>query len=144
MEKYKNLESFNEFVKNKSINENAYIDIKIGEFETDKKAEESAAKNFSWIPPTKPITVLKCVANIENDYNTDIEIEMSNGDKIQYILSEQRKPTKQTKIPPFYTFVLTINKQIVSEDLDEILGRTGTIIGNILLFYRGWLEKSLF
>lgn len=110
---------------------------------TSKEDEEEAAKTFSWSPPIKVVTVKSVKANIIDDVNTDINIEMSNGDSIVYDLYETRTPRSGQTAPPYYSFSLKINGKVIPADLDEILGNTGTIIGDILLFYKQTvLEKK--
>jgi len=130
-----------------TVNEEFSVEIgsNASNFEDNlSKKKEDAAKTFSWSPPSKAVTVNSLNADIIDDYNTDVNIVMSNGDSITYEMFETRTARNGQTAPPYYSFSLKINGKIVTNDLDDVLtGSTGTIVGDILLFYKQTvLEKG--
>jgi len=127
------------------VNENHEINYEINEgikinvgpnSDIDKKSEMKAINSFKYIPPTKPVVVTDCNANFIDDFNTDIQIELSNGDKISFIVKESRTPVKGQSAPPYYTVELKINDKVIETDLDNFMDyMDGSWIEAILSYY---------
>jgi hypothetical protein len=72
---------------------------------------------------------------LPDEYNGQINIELSNGDKVEYLLEETRTPQLGQTTPPFYKFYLMINRDIITRNLDDVLVGGSTVVGDILNYY---------
>lgn len=97
--------------------------------------ENKVAVDFSWLPPTTPITVQSIDMNIPDESNGTVNIIMSNGDKIDYKLVESRKPVNGQVVPPFWTFSFKVNGKELTQDLDEVLTDGNSMTSDILNYY---------
>lgn len=114
--------------------------IEVSEY-MDKEAEEQAALDFTWSPPVDEVVVDSLDMDVPDDFNGYIEIGMSNGDKIVYDMQETRTPNR-SGAPPYYNFSLSINGKVVSTELDEVLTGSGALVGDVLDFYRNYLNHG--
>lgn len=96
----------------------------------DRGNEVERARGFSITPPTVVITV-KSLAGQINDNHIDVEITMSNGDRIDsdyknieiFSMSDRGDYQK-------YTF-----------DCEKYHGSTRTVVGDVLLAYKDFITK---
>ena len=135
------VESFKDFQEKTDTKLSESINIETGEwYEGDQSKELEAANNFKHI--SEVITVVNCEADLKDDFNSHVEIEMSNGDKIEYDLRESRNPVGSQSAPPYYTTFLKINGQEFFKDSIEWIGEfsDGTIIGSILNYYKQGIQ----
>lgn len=98
---------------------------------TDVHREEQIAAQFSYIPPTTPITVDTVSMDIKDEYNGFIEIMMSNADRIVYDLYEPQRP----KYPGDCNFSLTVNGRVLTKKLEDITTIGSSLLDSILKFY---------
>lgn len=129
---------------------NEAFNINIGEYADISKSEETkTAKNFSWSPV--PVTVKNIDADIIDDYNTTIDIDLSNGDTIEYYLKERSNKKPGDSAPPYTDFYLKINGEVFEKETEWMADfSTGSIVGTILSYYsdfcrtryNAWKSKS--
>lgn len=115
-----------------SINEYATLDINVGEYAeglVNSGKEQKAANTYKFYP-VAAITIDKVDINLEDEYNGDIEILMSNGDKIVYDCSEVRSHGRG----PSYEVSVKVNDVLIEEDefLDDF---SGTWVGSLMRVY---------
>ena len=131
----KKISTYNNFI-------NEGFDISVGEYaDVPKSAEIKSAKKFKWTPT--PVTVKDIEADIVDDYNTSVDIDMSNGDVIEYHLSERRRQAGDGGAPPFYDVHLKINGNVLETDLEWMSDfGTNSIVGTVLAYYSNWKTKN--
>lgn len=119
------------------LNENDKIQLDVEDENYSAKDEEAAATSFKWTPPAEEITVVELDGEIEDDYNTTINILMSNDDKVKYVLTETKTPKAGQTTPPFYIVIFKINGNEFdgNEFMETYLGQKNTLVGSILLAY---------
>jgi hypothetical protein len=124
------IESLDKFI----ISINEKFDINVEDENYDAAKEKKAAQDFI---VGRKYTVVNVKANIIDDYNTNVKITISNDDEIEYNLKETKYPVKGQISPPFCNFSFKVNDKEYTNDLEDVItGDSGTIIGDILRYYK--------
>jgi hypothetical protein len=96
----------------------------------DISAEEYDIKSFKL--QRTPITVTRAFGKISDD-DTDISIDLSNGDHIRYIGG--RKPAKAT-------IIRTAGEKMSVPDIESYIGSQRSLVGDILLAYKQMVKRK--
>ena len=83
------------------------------------------------------IKVKELSGQIVDEYNAKINIEMTNGDIIEYSCSTRKRRASDVGAPPYTYSYITIGG--LSYDIHDEFYQFDTLVGNILNFY--WLQK---
>jgi hypothetical protein len=94
------------------------------------KNEKKASAQFKIV--TQPITIVDVNGEILED-STDVEISFSNGDKAEFEWLQNFGKSSTMVITPNGGTAVDISNKI-----DDYLGSTGTVIGDISLMYKYW------
>lgn len=133
---YKNFEN--------TLNEGISFEISGDLDNLSEPKEKKAAEDFTWSPPSVPVTVKAIEMEMMDEYNGYANIVMSNGDAIVYDLVGSRKPGPGQKAPPFYTFSLKVNGKELTPNLDDVLQGSGSITADILDYYvKHYLSQNI-
>lgn len=136
----KNLKSFNQFVnESEEINEaKTNFGVTVEE-PFDKKREEMMAIGFKL--KLDPVTVVGVTGTISDDI-TDVTIQFSNG--YQLVYSNHLAPNSRGRRE------LTLTKsdnsgyeKHLDNEIDLYMGSTGTVIGDLCLIYRDYIQGKL-
>lgn len=128
----------------KALNEGISFKISGDLDNLSEPKEKKAAEDFTWSPPSVPVTVKAIEMEMMDEYNGYANIVMSNGDTIIYDLYESRNPGPGQKAPPFYKFSLTVNGKKLTPNLDDVLQGSGSITADILGYYvKHYLSQNI-
>jgi hypothetical protein len=125
----KNLKTFNRFINESNLNEAASWGVNVEEPFNDKAERKSQDK---FVMKTDPIKVAGSSGFISED-KTEVFVQLTNGDEIYYNWTQQLGNSAEMSI--------TIERKeypISQKTLDDYLGSTGTVIGDMLLVYKDW------
>jgi len=110
-----------------------YIKENIDIESTMTDTENEIVANFDWSPYN--VEILSCHGDID-ELTAHITIKLTNGDLLAYHCREVR-----AKNGPNYSYSFEINNKELTQDEKEILkdeyfGSTGSLVADILLFYK--------
>ena len=111
------------------LNEAASFDVLVNE-PFDIKDEKKAQKQFKI--DAKPITMVDADGEITEDM-TDVTVVFSNGDSASYTWEQNFGNSSNMVISPKGSSDIDVTNQI-----ENYLGSTGTVIGDIGLIYKDW------
>ena len=121
-----------------SINEYATIDITVGDYADHlvTSSNEQKAANAYKFYPVAPITIESVEIDMQDEYNGDAKIVMSNGDTVVYDCSEvrgNRGPSMEIRV--------LVNDELIEEDefLDNF---SGTWVTSLMRVYEKVKRKS--
>jgi len=101
----------------------------------DPIAEAESANQFAFYPQP-PIRVKDLEMDVRDDYNSWVDITMTNGDRIIMDLHETRERQEFNGVaPPYYRFSLTINDDLRTSDLDDVIKGDSPMVDAILNYY---------
>lgn len=106
----------------------------------DHKNEVKQAKNLKI--EINPITVSDFILKIDDDFNGEAHLILSNGDTVDYLCEAANN--YEIKGAPGYKIRLYINNSIIHcEDfLDNYVAGAGSFVGGMLRIYTKHLEKK--
>lgn len=121
---------------NESVNESTSFNVEVNADEPyDINKEKSAASKFKF--NSTPVTIDSVLGDI-GDSRTELFIKSSNGDLIRYEFIDGKK------------WLLTIKSydrdyiaHVKTDVIQDYLGSTGTIVGDILLLYNDFLDGNM-
>lgn len=135
----KNLPKFEEF-----LNEATETKLHI-EGPYDEKSEAKAPQ--SWALKRKPITVKKVVGDI-TESGHDLYIIFSNDDRLEYVWDPRIAKGHLGGIGEYEVYMSRIEghtktKKISSDKVQDYMGSTGTVVGDLLLIYSDWINEKI-
>jgi len=117
-----------------SLNEAATFDVNVQE-PFNKKDEQKAQNKFKI--EAQPITMVDADGEISED-TTDVTVVFSNGDSANYTWEQNFGNSSTMIISPKGSSDIDITRHV-----DNYLGSTGTIIGDIGLIYKDWKQGKI-
>jgi hypothetical protein len=101
----------------------------------DPIAEAESANQFAFYPQP-PIRVKDLEMDVRDDYNSWVDITMTNGDRIIMDMHETRERQEFNGIaPPYYSFSVTVNGDLRTRDINDVMSGTPTTVDAILNYY---------
>ena len=116
------------------LNEAATFDVNVQE-PFNKKDEQRAQNKFKI--DAKPITMVDADGDILED-TTDVTVVFSNGDSVSYTWEQNFGNSNNMVISPKGASDIDITRHV-----DDYLGSTGTVIGDIGLIYKDWKQGKI-
>ena len=111
--------------------------ISVGEYAADLVdpiTEAEFANQFTFYPQL-PLKVKDLEMVIKDEYNGFVNITMTNGDRIIMDLHEVHVRGANRAAPPWYSFSLTINGDLRTSDIDDVIKGDSIMLDNILNYY---------
>ena len=112
--------------------------ISVGEYAADLVdpiTEAEFANQFTFYPQL-PLKVKDLEMVIRDEYNGFVDITMTNGDRIIMDLHETHvRQATNGAAPPYYSFSLTINGDLRTSDIDDVIKGDSIMLDNILNYY---------
>jgi hypothetical protein len=112
--------------------------ISVGEYAADLVdpiTEAEFANQFTFYPQL-PLKVKDLEMVIKDEYNGLVNITMTNGDRIIMDLHETHvRQDANGAAPPYYSFSLTINGDLRTSDIDDVIKGDSIMLNNILNYY---------
>ena len=112
--------------------------ISVGDYAADLVdpiTEAESANQFTFYPQP-PLKVKDLEMDIRDEYNGFVNIIMTNGDRIIMDLHETRvRQDANGAAPPWYSFSLTINGDLRTSDIDDVIKGGRNMVDDILNYY---------
>jgi hypothetical protein len=124
----------------KKIDFDLYASERAGDL-LNKDREKEAAKEYKYVP-IEAVTITQLSINMNDDYNGEVDITLSNGDNIFYECIETRTPRHKGDVRPYYLVELSINNELKIEgySLMDNFG-SGTWVNDIMNLYEKLKNK---
>jgi len=119
---------------NENLDESTSIDISV-ENPYDPKKEKAAANKFKYT--STPVTIDSVFGDI-GDTETELDFKASNGDLIHYEFLGGSKWLLTIK-----SYERDYTAKIRTDVIEDYLGSTGTVIGDLLLLYNEFLDGQM-
>lgn len=136
----KNVRTFSKFVnESESINEGKFSFGVNVEEPFEEKREKMMAQSFTI--KLDPITIVGASGNISDDI-TDVTIQFSNGDQLVYFNHSAPNSSGRRELTLTRSDDPSVEKHLDNE-LDNYMGSTTTVIGDLCLIYRDYIQGKI-
>jgi hypothetical protein len=131
----KNLQTFTDYVNEPELNEAAKWDVEVEE-PFSKKDEKKAQDKF--IIKIDPIKVASS-EGIISENESEVNVQLTNGWQLHYSWTQyQMRNSSDMTI----TNATHEEHKVSQKELDDYIGSTGTVIGDMLLIYREYYFRN--
>ena len=135
----KNLQTFTDYVNEPELNEAAKWDVEVEEPFSNKDEKKAQDKFVIKMDPIK----VAYSSGIISENESEVSVSLTNGHELYYIWDQ---PIGNMKNIPSAEMTITNatheEHKVSQKELDDYLGSTGTVVGDMLLIYREFYFRN--